>query len=269
MHRSRRGPGVVIAFVVMLAWGDVRSWGQAADPAEIDPTGGLRSRAVVPQPPAIGISREELVRQWDLDGNGTIDASEAGVARARMRRARMEMEVGSGIDPLTGKPRVAADVMPEESPEDPAAAADDLPVESRPPRAADEHAPPGTRVPVMGSVVTGTAGPKVPSTSPGPSAGKGAAGRPAAGSRSGSLTGGIRAGAPAARGGYGSLPPKPDLNAGLPRASVGRPVLSGTRGPTRGGFMPSPRSPAPPRLAPVTPAPTAPSRVMADEIGGY
>ncbi|MFM7244291.1 MAG: hypothetical protein ACKO40_08980 [Planctomycetaceae bacterium] len=240
-------------------------------PPEIDPTGGLRSRAAVPQGPTLGVSREELVRQWDLDGNGTIDASEANVARARMRRARIETELGTGIDPLTGKPRVVADPMTEESPEDAAASGAELPPEARV-RSADADAPPGTRVPGVGPVVSGTAGPRVPSiTSTGSTApGRGAGTRPTVtgptsrSSRPGSLTGGTRAGAPAARSGYGAAERKPDLNAALPRR-LERPALSGT-GSTRGGFMPSVRSPVAPRPAPLVP--TTP-RVTADEIGGF
>lgn len=272
MRPSRRS---LAMSVIMLGFGVAIPSRGDEGPAEIDPTGGLRSKAVVPQPPPIGISREELVRQWDLDGNGTIEASEANVARARMRRARMEMEMRSGIDPLTGKPRGVADAMPEELPEDPTAPSTDLPPEPRP-RSADKQAPPGTRVPDVGPAASGTTGMKTPSSTPsGSAAGKSAGTLPAApapsapGSRPGSLTGGIRAGAPAARSGYGSLAPKPDLNAGLPRPAFGRPVLSGTRGTARGGFMPSPRSPVMPRPAAGSPGPMTPPRVTADEIGGY
>jgi len=271
----RPSPRPLSVAVIMIGLGvAIPSHGDEG-PAEIDPTGGLRSRAVVPQSPPIGISREELVRQWDLDGNGTIEPSEVNVARARMRRARMEMEMSSGIDPLTGQPRGVADAMPEEVPEDPNSPGVELPPEPRT-RAADEDAPPGTRVPGVGPAVTRTTGPRTPSiTSSGSATGNSAGARPTApgpsalGSRPGSLTGGIRAGAPAARSGYGSLAPKPDLNAGLPRPAFGRPVLSGTRANARGGFIPSLRSPVMPRPAPGSPGPMTPPRVTADEIGGY
>lgn len=274
--RLPRRPRAVAAFALVIGLvASIRSRG-GEGPPEIDPTGGLRSRAVVPQRAPVGLTREELVRQWDLDGNGKIDPSEANVAKARMRRARTEMELGAGIDPLTGKPRVAADATPEESldevVEPDAAAAPDAR-----PRAADADAPPGTRVPILGPVVSGTASLKVPSMSPSGTAGAGtssgarpSAGRPAAsGARPGSLTGGVRAGAPAARSGYGALAPKTDLNAGLPRPPLGRPVIPGTRGAARGGFMPSVRSPAPPRPASPAPGPLTPPRVTADDIGGY
>lgn len=274
--RLPRRPRAVAAFVIALVIGcgvAIPSSG-VEGPAEIDPTGGLRSRAVVPQAPALGVSREELVRQWDLDGNGTIDASEANVARARMKRTRIEAELGTGIDPLTGKPRVIGDETPEDAPDEPAVRGAEAAAGPRP-RPADEKAPPGTRVPIVGPAVSGTGMPKLPSTLSSGSAAAGkaggargaAAGSAPSGSRPGSIMGGTRAGAPAARSGYGSLAPKPDLNAGLPRPAFGRPSLSGTNRSPRGGFMPSVRSPIAPR--PTTPqVPTTP-RVTADEIGGF
>lgn len=243
-------------------------------PPEIDPTGGLRSRAVVPLRAPVGLTREELVRQWDLDGNGKIDASEATVAKARMRRARTEMELGAGIDPLTGKPRVAADATPEESLDDVVEPGAEPAPDTRP-RAADADAPPGTRVPIVGPVVSGTAALKSPSLSGAAGAGTSSGVRPSpgrpsvSGFRPGSQTGGVRAGAPAARSGYGALAPKTDLNAGLPRPPLGRPAIPGTRGAARGGFMPSVRSPAAPRPSSPTPGPLTPPRVTADDIGGY
>jgi hypothetical protein len=54
-------------------------------------------------------SREELMRKWDIDRDGKVDASEAEIARSRMRRARTDAVMNSGVDPVTGKPRVATD----------------------------------------------------------------------------------------------------------------------------------------------------------------
>jgi hypothetical protein len=65
-----------------LAIAAVSVWSFAAEPTEgPDPTGGLRSRGMVPgvKGSAPGTSREELVRQWDLDGNGTTDASDLAI----------------------------------------------------------------------------------------------------------------------------------------------------------------------------------------------
>jgi len=54
-------------------------------------------------------SREELMRKWDVDRDGKVDASEAEAARSRMRRARNDALMQSGTDPVTGRPRVATD----------------------------------------------------------------------------------------------------------------------------------------------------------------
>lgn len=239
--------------------------------AEPDPTGGLRAKAGLP-PPAGGVTREELVRKWDLDGNGTIDASEATVARVRMRRARREMEGSDGIDPLTGRPRVAdvADAPPADD-----AGSEVLPPETppdRPQRATADPALPGTRVPDPQTDRDAAGGPAAPAA---PDRGT----VPRSSAKPGATTGGVRAGAPAARAGYGSLMPKADLNAGRPRADA-EPGRPGTRpGVPRGGLLPAPRlgpavrpRPAPTRPAPpATPAPPAsrPPRVTADDIGGF
>jgi len=261
----RLGARLAVASVVAMAVVGGRA-GRGEDPAEIDPTGGLRSRGVGVPAADTDVSREELVRQWDLDGNGSIDASEAAVARARMRRARLEMELGTSIDPLTGKPRIVSEGTPDDPDDGPSQPDMDEDAGNHP-RAADTDAPPGTRVPAVRPAVTGTAGPRVPAiTSSGSSTPGGGAAAPRSSSwRPGSLTGGVRAGAPAARSGYGGRVPKPDLNAGFPR-----PVLSGTRGyAPRGGFLPTVRPSATPR--PVAPplAPATPPRVTADELGGY
>ena len=61
-----------------------------------------------------GATREELLRGWDLDRNGSISKSEADIARARMRRKRLELQLSAGIDPVTGLPRAAAGTTPED-----------------------------------------------------------------------------------------------------------------------------------------------------------
>ena len=50
-------------------------------------------------------TREELVREWDLNADGRIDPGEAEVAASKMRRERAELRLNSGIDPITGRPR--------------------------------------------------------------------------------------------------------------------------------------------------------------------
>ncbi|MGI9178017.1 MAG: hypothetical protein ACR2IT_09200 [Pirellulales bacterium] len=263
---------------------------------EQDPTGGLRTK-LTPQARDTGTTREELVRQWDLDRNGTIDPSEAAIARERMRRGRKEMQFGSGIDPITGRPRDEQES--EATRDDEATSPNPLDLLPEPvKRTTTEPSLPGTRVPDApavspgakpGSAPTATA-PAMPrssaavpgSTGPGSSepgstgsgsttprssatdrtrrqSGSASPGRP------GTVTGGVRAGAPAARSGYGSLTPRSDLNAGRPR----------------GGFLPSlrpsqslrPGSGIPPAGQAVPTAPGVPTvrppRVTADEIGGF
>lgn len=68
----------------------------------------LRAEPVVAQTPPSS-SREELMRKWDIDRDGKVDAGEAEVARTRMRRARNEAMMHSGTDPVTGRPRGATD----------------------------------------------------------------------------------------------------------------------------------------------------------------
>lgn len=252
----------ILTAVVAAAVGLTCQPARAQTPDEIDPTGGLRSRGMVPvlKPPAS--TREELIRKWDLDGNGTIDASEASIARARMRRARMQLELDGGLDPVTGKPRMAVenDAASNEPAEDVEVSLEPIEDDRRP---AKETTIPGTRVPDAPSVTSGTttAAPKTPTPA---TSGTAAAKQPATvTARSGSVTGGVRAGAPAASAGYGARGPKPDLNAGMPKPV--RPAPSTARG----GLLPSARPAPAPR--PTTPA--APSRrpppVTADEIGGF
>ena len=268
-----------------------------------------RSGGLVPSAsgPKLGLTREELIRSWDLDGNGTISKSEADLARARMRRQRLEMQLGAGLDPLTGLPRGidVGDVGEEE--DEPLF---QLPPEIVPPqsRRQSDSLLPGTRPPPMTPQAAAA-----PSLTPMPGAAFGT-GRPAAPAattptaversgraswlpqqtRGSSPTGGVRAGAPAAVPGYGSGPlsgplsgPRSDLNAGRPRAPAIEtgPGMSG-RGPlTGGGLLPTGRPPgrtgaiilpgqAPPpgmpRQPPPPPTPTFPTpRITAEEIGGY
>lgn len=67
----------------------------------------LLSPPVAAQAPTA--SRQELMQKWDIDRDGKVDASEAEIARGRMRRARTDAIMNSGTDPVTGKPRVATD----------------------------------------------------------------------------------------------------------------------------------------------------------------
>ena len=218
-------------------------------------------------------SRDELVRKWDVNSDGTIDAAEAELARSRMRRERAELLFKTGIDPLTGRPRTLA--------ADPAA--DDLPAElpeAGPPRPkpGQPSALPGTRVPeTVPPIPSVESAPKSPGQRAGDprrTPGRDArnaeatadddprtAGRDPRGSGQpprgpAVVTGGARAGAPA-RPGYGSTIPVPDLNAGrLPAGLPGRPATSAS-----GGLLPRLRRPSP--AAPV-PSVQPPRRTVDD-----
>ena len=71
----------------------------AALPASAQSPPASRSASVAP------MSREEFLRQFDLNSDGSIDASEGELARSRMRQDRAEQDRRRSIDPLTGKPR--------------------------------------------------------------------------------------------------------------------------------------------------------------------
>ena len=59
--------------LVALVMAGLSAAGTTAPADDLDPTGGLRSRAPrMTEPDLPGASREELVRRWDLDGNGTV-----------------------------------------------------------------------------------------------------------------------------------------------------------------------------------------------------
>ena len=222
------------------------------------------------------MTREELVRKWDLNSDGAIDEGEAEVARSKMRRDRAELQLKAGIDPLTGMPRTNEADNGEPS----AGPAADLP-KAETPRAKRGAGLPGTRVPDVTPPVP-AARPPVAATRSGdprtpagqePQAARGS--RPATGPRppassvrgadqpstagTGVVTGGARAGAPA-RPGYGARLPRPDLNAGrLPGGLPGqRPA------PASGGLLPNLRRPS---AAPATPS--SPSRRTVDDYDFY
>lgn len=242
-------------------------------------------------------TREELLREWDLDGNGSISKSESDVARARMRRKRLELQLGAGIDPVTGLPRAAEGTTPadDQAAEEPLF---QLPPESPPsePARATAESLPGLRAPrpqpppVVGSQPPLPQGAAAPGSQPVPAP-------PATISARASwlppqrlapaVTGGVRAGAPAATAGYGSGAWS-DLNAGRRASSPQTPAegtsgspASGTGGllpsvrqPGRTGAMILPALPGRPTGAGVPGLPPAPTvsvpaspRVTADEIG--
>ncbi|MFM7137362.1 MAG: hypothetical protein ACKO1M_09900 [Planctomycetota bacterium] len=203
--------------------------------------------------PPVRATREELLRDWDLDGDGSISKSEADVARARMKRKRLEIQLGAGIDPVTGLPRGSDSGAEASDPE-----AGDEPVFRLPPEPPSEpgratsESPPGMRAPRSQPPVAAPQRPRSPA-SPAP-ASQPAATAPAPRSARASwlppqrlapaVTGGVRAGAPAATSGYGAGA-WGDLNAGrrpTPLAPDDAGAASGSTA-ASGGLLPSVRQP--------------------------
>ena len=190
-------------------------------------------------------TREELVREWDLNSDGTVDKGEAEVAASRMRRERAELRLNSGIDPLTGLPRGEKPPQPAEpvKTKDPL---EDTPADdAATPAPADERRLPGTRVPRASP-----AGGK-PAAEPADPADRAIGGTRAAADRTRQpVTGGVRAGGLPARAGYGAGVPAAPLNAGLPIPPRTRDTLRQPQEP-RGGLLPTTR--------PATPSPRPPA----------
>jgi hypothetical protein len=179
--------------------------------------------------PTTGLTRAELTRSWDLDGNGTISKPEADVARARMKRERVELQLGGGVDPVTGLPRNLEDEpevehTPGDEPEFRLPAEESLPLPSSrglgsslPGSRAPSMAPPRISAPIPSTGLGNVPSPTAPRIDPSRPTDRspGAAGSPtrptgaswlSPNARGSALTGGVRAGAPAAVPGYGSGP---------------------------------------------------------------
>lgn len=219
--------------------------------------------------PAPRKTREELVREWDLNSDGTIDKGEVEVASSRMRRERAELRLNSGIDPVTGLPRGEEGLLVDPGDADlavePATPEDEAGEE---PDRDERPALPGTRVPRItvpkpgrtpiaaqaSGAVQGSA-----AKSGGMAQSGGARQAAADGTRAAAdlkrqpLTGGVKAGGLPARAGYGAGVPATPLNAGLPVVPKPRPA-TGPMTPARGGLVPAPRQPA------ASPTTTRPAR---------
>jgi hypothetical protein len=240
-HRPASGRSAAIAAVLATVLAGAMT---AAEPA---------ARVSTPT-----LTREELIRKWDLNSDGKIDTGEAEIAASRMRRERAEMRLNSGIDPVTGRPRGEAPPAAEPQP-DPDELAEDLfgpkeePADGEEP---DDDAAPGTRVPrptlperkLSDRQRAGERKPAAPAPKRQP------------------ITGGVRGGGVAARPGHGDGTKAAPLNAGRPLVTTGpvpgrsgRPGMA-VRGPVtgkpqepagnerRGGLVPQVRPPSrPPR----------------------
>lgn len=163
---------------------------------------GDRPAASPPKPVVPRKTREELIREWDIDKDGKIDIGEAEMAASRMRLERANMRLNTGFDPVTGRPR--GEAVPEEEP------AEEEPKKDDPFGTADDES---AAAPKKSAGRTKTSGAE-------------AASRNAARlqqQRPMPLNGGVRAGAQAARPGYGTDVPQ-SLNAGIP---FQRPTLTG------------------------------------------
>ena len=288
------------AMVVMLAMAVSATTGRGQESAS------RRGGGLVPRSsPSASLTREELIRQWDLDGNGTISKPEADVARARMKRQRLEMQFNAGIDPITGLPRSLDEEseLLEEGNDEPLYR---LPPELPPPPSRSEDRKsslPGMRPPDIQRPESGFGASSIP-RAPGPKTPPAPGNKPAAtpnvsGRASwlppqrlpSAITGGLRAGAPAAAPGYGTgswaelnanrwRGPSQSLPAGMqgsaePSASAGGLLPTG-RSPGRTGAIIIPNVSGQPRAAapggaPQTPRPPTvrPPRITAEEMGGY
>jgi len=220
--------------------------------------------------PEVGMTREELMRRFDLNSDGKVDASEAAIAQSRMRQKRLAAQSNLGFDPLTGLPRGESSGSPLGV--DPLAEIRTRSQQGLPQDARASLAGPGEDVglmlPDLGEetaapqpqnilpdepadpepAVTPPAAAESP-IAPRPSGPRRPTGRglgaaqadPNGARKNGPVTGGVRAGAPPARLGYGAGAPSQDLNAARrfpdqppePQAAPGRSPLSSAAG--RGG----------------------------------
>lgn len=208
-------------------------------------------------------TREELVREWDLNHDGTIDQGEAEVAASKMRRERAALRLNSGLDPVTGRPR--GEPVEEPPPDDVDTTIEPDVPEDEPDTDRDERpALPGTRVPRPQLPGRSSTGAKPPSGTRAATAGS----RAAADLKRQPVTGGIRAGGLPARAGYGAGVPAAPLNAGQPITPRTRATLPPANQQVRGGLVPTPPA-APPNAPAVTAPRPAPPRGPGEMFDPY
>lgn len=239
-----RCPGAIRvnrAAVTVAALVFVASSAHAQAPTEPARRGGLLPGRTANPAPQFR-TRDELTRQWDLNADGTIDESEAEMARAKMRRQRTEVMQKLQASPLA-KP--AAEMAAD------ADLADDTLMFPDPPAS-----PPKTA-----AAKPDTTTQKQPADDAG--------GKPPAPKRD-LNAGRLPAGFPPARGIPAGTPPPGRIGIAMP----GQSPPSATTGVRRGGTLVPPTTPPParttrqpPALRPVPAVPARP-RVTAEEIGG-
>lgn len=243
----------LLSCCVMLVTGLVVAVGAAASAAAEKPRPSAGAAAqTTPVPVVPRKTRDELVREWDINSDGTIDIGEAEVAASRMRLERATMRLNSGFDPVTGRPR--GEPEPEEEPVEDEEPDADLAAELDAATEQAQHKP-AARTTTSGTHAPLSSAARFPTQRPLP------------------VTGGVRAGAQAARPGYGAAP-APSLNAGRPltttqpsatprplnAAANAQQAAGGPRGPgplgpgtgasaqrPRGGLLPRPPLQPPPR----------------------
>ena len=224
-HRAVAGLTMVVLFgslftAIAAAQAPPRTRPSPAAPAL--PGKGASDAAAPPSAPAI--TREELLRRFDLNFDGKIDQTEGEIGRSKMRAERKEEEERQQrehdmIDPLTGRPREEAKEIEPKRKRRIISIDDLLPGADDPADANDVD--PGAADPSRGG---GSPGSKERPRS----AARQMPAAPAPGNgRPGLLSGGLRAGAPPARPGYGapSTPPTGGSKSSRP-LNAGRPVGS-------------------------------------------
>lgn len=189
----------LLARCVMLASGLVAVAGARTGVAADAPRPAAGSAAKTGSVPVVPRkTREELIREWDINSDGKIDIGEAEVVASRMRLERATMRLNSGFDPVTGRPRGEPvndeESVEDEGPESDLAAELDAATQQSKPKPAPRITTSGTQPAKSGAAL-------FPTQRPLPA------------------TGGVRAGAQAARPGYGAAP-APSLNAGRPLATT-------------------------------------------------
>jgi len=185
-----------LVVVLALVAGGLVAVAVAAD-APGRPAAAPVPAASTPTPIVPRKTRDELVREWDMNKDGKIDVGEAEVAASRMRLERANIRLNTGIDPVTGRPR--GETEPEEEPAEDDRERDELLGTAD---AADDDTPTPPKKPAGRTRTSGT-------QTPSSNAARLQQQRPLP------ITGGVRAGAQAARPGYGAAAPQ-SLNAGIP-----------------------------------------------------